>query len=293
MKKAGYIFLFLSLPQILFSQNAVQYGQILESLSFESNILNQKVNYSVYLPPDYHYSKRSYPVLFLLHGYSDNETAWVQFGQVNTAADKGIRQGAVPSMIIVMPDAGVSWYINDYKNELRYEDMFIKEFVPYIDKTYRTRQDREFRAISGLSMGGYGSLMYSMRYPELFSVCVAFSASVLTDEDFIQSQRYNRLLSEVVDTTITGKKRLTTHWNEHNPLYLAKKLPVSSLQSVKWYIDCGDDDFLYRGNAHLHIILRQREVPHEYRVRNGGHEWRYWRTGIIDGLRFIGQAFHR
>ena len=84
-------------------------------------------------------------------------------------------------MIIVMLDAGVSWYINDYQNKVRYEDMFIQELIPYIDKTYRTRPKKEFRGVAGLSMGGWSALVYSMRHPDMFAACAAFSSAVWTD----------------------------------------------------------------------------------------------------------------
>jgi enterochelin esterase-like enzyme len=65
------------------------------------------------------------------------------------------------------------------------------------------------------------------------------------------------------------------------------------LKSIRFYIDCGDDDFLYKGNSALHVKMRDLEIPHEYRVREGGHVWSYWRTGLFDGLKFISQTFHR
>jgi len=86
---------------------------------------------------------------------------------------------------------------------------------------------------------------------------------------------------------------LSENWRKYNPLDLAVRLPVDTLKQVRWYLDCGDDDFLYEGNAALHMIFRDRGIPHENRMRDGAHNWTYWRTGITDGLKFIGQSFHR
>jgi S-formylglutathione hydrolase FrmB len=275
-----------------FSQN---HGKVLEGLSMDSKILGKKVGYSVYLPFDYELSSRSYPVVYLLHGYTDDETAWVQFGEVNVAADKAIAAGEMPAMIIVMPDGGVSFYINDYQNQVRWEDMFIQEFIPDVEKRYRIRQKREFRGISGLSMGGYGATIMAMKYPDLFIACAPFSSAYWTDDEMVEmdNNRYESMYGWLYGQNLTGKKRLTDHWYKYSALHLAKTLPIDQLKSVRWYIDCGDDDFLYKGNATMHIILRDRGIPHEYRVRDGGHNWLYWRTGITDALKFIGKSFHR
>jgi S-formylglutathione hydrolase FrmB len=198
-------------------------------------------------------------------------------------------------MIIVMPDGGVTWYINDLRGKVRYEDMFVQEFIPYIDKTYRTRSAKEFRGIAGLSMGGWGALMFSMRHPDQFAACAAFSAAVWLDEDIVSIQQpmYDRLFSDIFGSKPSGQDRLNPHFRQYHPLDLAKTLPVETLKKVHFYIDCGDDDFLIKGNAALHIVLNERKVPHEFRVRDGDHSWVYWRTGIIEGLKSIGRIFQR
>jgi enterochelin esterase-like enzyme len=198
-------------------------------------------------------------------------------------------------MIIVMPDGGVSWYNNDASGKVRYEDMFVRELIPHIDAVYRTRPAREFRGIAGLSMGGWGTLVHSLRHPELFAACAAFSAAVWTDEEVegMKQATWDEVVGPVLGVGLTGRNRLTPHFRKVSPLDLAKSLPEDSLKKVRYYIDCGDDDFLIRGNCALHLLLTDRKIPHEFRVRDGGHSWSYWRTGIVDGLKFIGQSFHR
>jgi enterochelin esterase-like enzyme len=270
-------------------------GQVLEGLHLPSSILGREVRYAVYLPPDYQISARRYPVVYLLHGFTDDESAWIQFGEVNLAADRAIAQREIPPLVIVMPDGGVTWYINDQQGKIRYEDMFIQELIPYIDKTYRTRPSKEFRGLAGLSMGGWGALMFSMRHPDDFAACAAFSAAVWPDEEVISIQQpmYDRLFSDIFGSKLAGKDRLNPHFRQYHPLDLAKTLPVETLKKVRFYIDCGDDDFLIEGNAALHFALNGRKVPHEFRVRDGGHAWVYWRTGIVEGLKFIGRSFQR
>src|SRR5680860_164490 len=146
MKKSFTILFLLLIAICGYSQN----GKVFESLKFESKLVSYPVEYSVYLPADYETSNRNYPVLYLLHGYSDDETGWIQFGEANLIADKGIENGDFPPCIIVMPDGKVSWYCNSFDGKDPWEDMFIQEFIPFIEKEYRIRSQKEFRAIAGL-----------------------------------------------------------------------------------------------------------------------------------------------
>jgi len=173
--------------------------------------------------------------------------------------------------------------------------MFIEEFIPYIDQTYRTRAQKEFRAVSGLSMGGYGSLIFALRNPDTFASCVAFSAAVRNDETItlMDQENWDRRYGQLFGKGLSGEDRLTEHWKSFSVMHQAATIPVDTLKSVRWYIDCGDDDRLGAGNSALHELWLERGVPHEYRVRDGAHRWVYWRTGIRDGLRFIGEGFHR
>jgi len=285
----------LTSAQPVFSLEGPAAGRVLEGLHFSSRVLGRSVNYAVYLPPDYASSTRRYPVVYLLHGYTDNESGWIQFGEINMAADRAIADREIPPMIIVMPDGGVTWYINDYRNKVRFEDMFVREFIPHVDASFRTRPDREFRGVAGLSMGGWGTLVYAMRHPELFAACAAFSAAVWTDDEILAMKQdtWDKVVGPVLGPGLSGKARLTAHFQEYSPLDLATALPDETLKKVRYYIDCGDDDFLIKGNCALHLALLDRKIPHEFRVRGGSHTWTYWRTGIIDGLKFIGESFRR
>ncbi len=283
--------LFLSFTIICAFSLFAQTGKVLESLEFESKLVSYPVEYSVYLPPDYESSNRSYPILYLLHGYSDDETGWVQFGEANTTADKGIANGDFSSCIIVMPDGKVTWYANSFDGKDPWEDMFIKEFIPFIEKEYRVRSKKEFRAIAGLSMGGYGALILSMRNIDLFSTCVAMSSGTFTDEEILQMDSYDMYFKNIYGEQPIEK--LSEYYKTYSPLHLLESVDLEKLKSIRFYIDCGDDDFLYKGNSALHVKMRDLEIPHEYRVRNGSHSWEYWRTGLYDGLKYISEKFHR
>lgn len=291
MKKAFLSVTLLFGVLTLFSQ-----GKTLESLSVQSKILGRAVKYSIYLPSGYEASQRRYPVLYLLHGYSDDETGWAQYGEVDKIAGETMAKGDATQMIIAMPDAGVTWYINDAAGKTKYEDFFIKEFIPLIDSLYNTRNKKEFRAVAGLSMGGYGSLIYGMKHPQLFAACAPLSAAVWNDEHIVsvpakdwKTYKFN----ELYGSDLEGKGRLTDSWYKNSILKIVAVTPAEILNTVRFYIDCGDDDFLIQGNMDLHSLLISRKVKHEFRVRDGAHDWGYWRTALPEVLKFVSESFHR
>ncbi|WP_066834672.1 alpha/beta hydrolase [Rufibacter ruber] len=280
---------------VLWACSASAQGILKESLEVKSKVLDKKVEYSMYLPADYERTNRRYPVLYLLHGYSDDETGWAQFGEAHLTAERLMQAGEVPPMIIVMPDAGVSWYINSADGKVKYEDFFINEFIPYIDKIYRTRGSKEFRAVAGLSMGGYGTLVMALKHPDLFAAAAPLSAAVWTDELFttMPEASFKRYFSTVFKENLQGQERLTAHWYQNSVLKLVETAPLDPMKKVKFYIDCGDDDFLIKGNMALHAAMLDRKLLHEFRVRDGGHTWNYWRTALPEVLKFVGESFRR
>ncbi|MEG1543231.1 MAG: alpha/beta hydrolase family protein [Tannerellaceae bacterium] len=261
---------------------------LLESKKFNSKILNKEVAYSIYLPDDYNTSTRNYPVLYLLHGWSDDETSWVQIGNVKDIADKSIKEGNAVNMIIVMPNAEETWYVNSFDKKERYEDMFFEELIPYIESNYRARAEKQFRAISGLSMGGYGSFLYSLHHPDAFAACAPLSAAVYTDETLSKDKESVRgkLFKKLYGTDIN-------YWHDNSVLFLMENLKEGTQVSTRYYIDCGDDDTLLHGNNIIHEIMQQKGIKHEFRVRDGGHSWTYWRTALPTVLEFISQRFQR
>ena len=278
---------------VALAQNA---GKVIEQNTLRSAILNKEVKYAVYLPADYTTSERTYPVVYLLHGYTDDHTGWVQFGEIQHYADKGISEGIIPPMIIVMPNGDSSWYINSYDGKENYEDFFIKEFIPSIEKSYRIKSKKMYRGIAGLSMGGYGTLIYSIKYPELFAAAAPLSAGIFDDDamaampDDVWEQRS---FPKLFGPGLKGKARLNKAWYNYSVLKMVETRSADKLNKVRYWIDCGDDDFLTKGNCLLHIALTEKKVPHEFRVRDGAHSWSYWRKGITDALQFIGQSFHQ
>jgi len=267
-----------------------QHGKVFDNLSMQSEILDMERKYAIYLPPDYETSERSYPVLYLLHGGGDDQTGWVQFGEVMHIADKAIMAGKATPMIIVMPDAnrGQRGYFNDPQNKWRYEDFFFEEFMPYVETEYRIKGEKRYRAVAGLSMGGGGTFMYALHHPELFSSACPLSASCgplsLEDMDrYMERRGWEGIPDEKIEAW----------YKRHSAVELVNAMPEEQKRAVRWYIDCGDDDFLYEGNSLVHIAMRKREIPHEFRIRDGGHTWTYWRESLPEVLWFVSQAFHQ
>ena len=282
------IITFLATLMLTFSL-AAQISKVYDNLSMSSEILKGERKYAIYLPPGYNESERSYPVLYLLHGSGDDQTGWVQFGEVQYITDKAILEGNVTPMIIVMPDAnsGKKGYFNDIKGNWRYEDFFFEEFIPYIEKTYRIRGKKEFRAIAGLSMGGGGTFVYALHHPELFASASPLSAAARDSSPEDMVNKY------VGDAGNYSKKEITQFFNRYNIHSLIENTPAEKIKKVRWYIDCGDDDFLYEGNSLVHIAMRKKGIPHEYRVRDGRHSWVYWRESLPEVLKFVSAGFHR
>jgi S-formylglutathione hydrolase FrmB len=251
-----------------------------------SAILGADKPFTVYLPEGYENSGRRYPALYLLHGAWGNNTDWTAKGNAKTIADEAIASGAALPMIIVMPDArgeGADFggknmgYFN--LSGWAYEDHFFKEFIPHIDKTFRTKAEKRYRAVSGLSMGGGGAAVYAERHPEAFSSACPLSG--LLDET--HGSRVERLGEIFVSAA-----------KETNPTRFvlnATTAQVEALRSVRWLFDCGDDDYLFEMSINMFLAMKAAGVGAELRVRNGAHNWVYWQTALPTTLQFISTGF--
>lgn len=281
---ASLLFVLLSLVA-----SEAQHSVVRDTESMYSEILGSDRNYAVYLPPDYETSTRSYPVLYLLHGAGDDQTGWVQFGEIRRIADTAISNGTATPMIVIMPDAdtGRRGYYNTLRDSWRYEDFFFDELMPYVENKYRIKGEKRYRAVAGLSMGGGGTFVYALHRPELFSSACPLSAYV----GALSLEAGKWLLTE--EEKMIPNEELQAYFDTNNALALIQSGDPDKIKSVRWYIDCGDDDFLYEGNSLVHIEMMNQEIPHEYRVRDGAHNWTYWRQSLPEVLHFVSQAFHQ
>ena len=285
MKKILLFSVLITLVQGICAQE----GKVFDNLSLNSKILKGERNYAVYLPPGYEQSERSYPVLYLLHGYTDNHTGWVQFGEVAHITDKAIREGKSTAMIIIMPDAdtGQPGYNNTIDGKWNYEKFFFDELMPEVENKFRIKKEKRFRAISGLSMGGGGTFLYALHRPDLFASACPLSAW-MGPQTAEELAGFQQLKNKELST-----EELENYLKINNPLQLVESMNEKDLNSVRWYIDCGDDDFLFEGNSLMHIALSKKKINHEYRVRDGGHTWTYWRDSLPEVLAFVSAGFHQ
>ncbi len=286
MKNRFTLFLIFLLPLVAWSQT----GKVFDNLSLKSDILKMERKYAVYLPPGYETSERSYPVLYLLHGAGDDQTGWVQFGEIRRIADNAIQSGKATAMIVVMPDANTKHrgYTNTPAGDWNYEDFFFNELMPEVEKKFRIRGEKRYRAIAGLSMGGGGTFFYALHRPDLFSSACPLSASTgPLNRDEIKKYMDHRKMTDATET------EMKEWFNKYSVLELVKKMPDEQKKQVHWFIDIGDDDFLFEGNSLIHIEMRKRGIKHEYRVRNGAHNWTYWRESLPTVLSFVSDTFHQ
>ena len=247
--------------------------------------------YTIYLPQSYsNETDRKYPILYLLHGMSGVNTSWFTDQRVKDVMDQLVASGEACEMIIVSPNAGgnpaTCW--NGYFNMpgWAYEDFFYKEFLPYIEKTYRVKGDKRHRAIAGLSMGGGGTASYAQRYPDMY--CAAYAMSALMNIP-VSGEEVGK------DPDPTNKMAvLTRSVQEHSCIrYVveADDARKAQLRTVQWFVDCGDDDFLLDRNIEFFQAMRNAGIPCQFRVRDGGHTSEYWHSALYMCLPFVSRCF--
>lgn len=282
------VLLFVLLPGALMAQRST-----ITDTTFYSRLLHRQQKVSIYQSAGYIAGKDSMPVLYLLHGMGDNHTTWLKAGRLQQVADSCIANGSMKPCMIVMPDAALTYYLNSKDGSTPYEDYFIKELLPAVEARYTCKTGKQNRVISGLSMGGFGCLLYAMHHPDLFSACYAMSPGIRNDEDIkhMSLTEFKRRYTTALGNIQEGDERITPWWHQNSILYLAEHMPEAEKKQVRYYIDCGDDDGLSKGSALLHIIMQEQHISHEYRVKNGAHTWDYWREALPTALAFLTQGF--
>ena len=259
------------------------------------SIFSKKLNcwqkYNVYLPTGFEKSEKQYPVVYLLHGLYGNYSNWDKSGGMKLVADELISSGEACEMVIIMPNAGdsdVRNYQNGYFNveDWPYEDFFYQEFLPEVEKKYRIIGDKEHRAIMGLSMGGGGSVVYSQRHPEMFSSCYAMSAWLDNKMGEVGGKNLKKDKLYIVAKSVSDNSAVDF-------VEKADEETVKKLRTVKWFIDCGDDDFLMDLSVLLYQNMRAKKIKAELRIRNGVHNWEYWHTALRTALPFASRNFSK
>ena len=226
------------------------------SPTLESRILGGTQHYAVYLPPSYTKEpQRKYPVLYLLHGMYQNYRSWIHEGELQAAADKAIAEGAA-EMIIICPNGFNSFYYNSA--DMHYEDFFIQEFVPEIERRYRILSEKEHRNIAGLSMGGFGATYLAFQHHELFGNAYSTSGG------FIEPA--TTLLKNIINAKLATEK-------SNFPTYT---------------LECGEEDALViESNRILSQFLDEKQIHYTKIFRQGTHNWKFWKESLPKILRSV------
>ena len=262
----------------------VQAQSQVKQFKLKSKVLGVEKSYSIYLPDGYEKSGENYPVLYLLHGAKGNHLSWIEEkrGNMQEIVDEAIAKGKAKKMIVVMPNASGTGEKNAGENMgyfnvkgWNYMDFFFEEFIPHIDKKFRTIASKEGRAIAGLSMGGGGAFVYAQRHPEIFAA--AYSTSGLLDH------RYRPTIPDYYDTAWLYSVSATSpvEFLRH-----ATAEELEKLRTVRWMLDCGDDDKIIFTNLDFFCEMKREDVPVELRIRNGKHNWAFWRKSLPAILKF-------
>lgn len=286
-----YLFAFLVIATLFQAQSRIDCDAL------NSRILKHAVHYCVYVPAGYDAGAgkrpaQTYPVLYFLHGLGDNERTLFNSGGW-TLLDDLRQQHKIGEFLIVAPEGGRSFYINSADGTERYSDFFLREFMPLIEQKYRITKGRSNRAISGISMGGYGALRFAFAHPELFSAVSAQSAALMTespkelDAALHSGSSLGRLLG-----TVFGDPINVQHWKENDPFVLARK-NAPGLRTLAIYFNCGQEDNygFEKGAAALHKELQEQGIKHEYHPYPGDHSFAYFLSHFDEVMEFHSRAF--
>jgi len=253
-------------------------ASIVITREFDSTALQRKWSYAVYLPDGYETSNLKYPVLYLLHGHGQDLYAWVNFGHIQPTTDELIAHGEIPPAIIVMPDAGTTWFV-DRKEKM--ETAVIQDLIGDVQHTFRVIEARNGRVVAGLSMGGYGALRFVLKYPEMFAAAGLLSPAIYDPEvpQGSGARRAGVFGAAEFDPQVWKELNYPTLWEA----FLAKKI------AVPMYINSGDDDdfFIEAEATRLYSLLRKTGQPAELRIVDGAHRWPVWESTIGDAMRYV------
>jgi S-formylglutathione hydrolase FrmB len=269
-----------------------------KTVEFTSESVGRKMKYNIVLPEKYEKTTDRYPVLYLLHGFSSNYTAWARMRVPEYACHC--------ELIVVMPDAGNSWYANWAKSEEgqqnRWEDAMIKDLIGYIDGTYRTIAKREGRAINGLSMGGYGAIMLGLRHPDLFCSIGSHSGALSFAKQAAERITTGQKPAPRKEPTTNPDLRIGIEgFNSqaerspkgqlfvtaedaaaYDPFDLVLKVPRDKLPHI--YIDCGTEDRLLASAQEFMNVLIKNKIPFTYAQSEGGHTRAYWEREVAHSM---------
>jgi len=251
-----------------------------------SSLMQRELPFRIILPEKYDTSKEKYPALYLLHGLFGSCDNWLELTEIkNYLAGK--------ELIVVLPEGGNGWYSDSTTIEKdKFESFFINELIPTIEANYRVFENKEKRAIAGLSMGGFGALKFALKRLDLFafagSMSGAFDAPRLTEKN--QGFGWKEMSPSILE--VFGKEDSAARI-ENDLFKIIRQIPEekkSFLPDI--YIDCGVEDGFLEVNRKLAELLEEERITFEYYEVFGGHDWNYWDKQIQIILRKVDEILN-
>lgn len=243
----------------------------------DSKLMGREMPYRILLPKNYASDAQArFPVIYLLHGLTGHYNNWSE-------KTKLAEYLAAYNFIIVTPEGNDGWYTDSatVPND-KYESYIVQELIPEIDKNFRTIADREHRMMAGLSMGGYGSLKFGLKYPEKFIIVGSFSGALgaagWTKTAFEKMGIKGAIPASLV--SVYGADDSQTR--KDNDVYeIVKNLTPEKIKALPFiYQSCGTEDFLIQDNRNFLALLNEKKIAHEYRESPGIHNWVFWDTEV-------------
>ncbi len=278
------------LALLLFALPALAQSRI-DCSTAPSKILHRDVPYCALIPQSFSASSHL-PVLYFLHGLGDNQQSLINMGAWNLISDLRA-QNKIGDFLIVTPQGGSSFYINSADGSIRYSDFFLEEFIPFIERKYHTRTDRAGRAVSGISMGGYGALRFAFAYPQKFSAVSAESAALFAESPKLLDQAMQagspraNLLGNIFGNPINP-----AHWRANDPFALAKQ-NAAAIAGLAIYFNCGQQDGygFEDGATALDHQLTAEKIGHTAKLYPGEHSLAYFLSHIDEVMEFHSREF--
>jgi putative tributyrin esterase len=255
-----------------------------ETVPFESRLVGAPLPYNVILPADYKSGaarQRRYPALYLLHGLMGSASNWVS--ERSHLADYAARY----PFIIVAVEGRNAWYTDSATAPAeKFESYIVKELIPDVDTRFRTIASREGRAVAGLSMGGYGSLKFGLKYPSLFAFAGSMSGA-LGAGAWLPDERLPEFARPSIARAYGPAGEPDNETRKANDIFrLVRELTPEQVKALPYlYLDCGTEDFLLGDNRNFSALLVEKKVAHEFRQLPGGHEWPYWDRQVQEVLK--------
>ena len=251
----------------------------LETYKLNSKLMAREMPYRVILPSNYNAETgKKFPTLYLLHGLTGHFDNWANNTKLTDYAKNY-------NYIIVMLEGDNGWYTDSSSvaND-KYESYIVQELIPEIDKKYRTVSDREHRAIAGLSMGGYGSIKFGLKYPEKFILAGSFSGA-LQAASFTEKMLGNGWKA-LTDSIVGVYGADDSQTRKDNDIFkIVREMPAEKIKNLPFiYSDCGTEDGLIATNREFSALLLEKKIPHEFRELPGVHDWKFWNAEIVEFL---------